>query len=443
MYSDGWMLERIIFSSLFLFKKVESREGKIKILVDKRHGKPSGEIDGELGTLEMEKPKYICSSKRLHVFLDQSCDNKMPIEKSKVLEIAEKEKNNVLVPIAILAFVYLFLITINRLHLFRDGLAEVMIIASALYIGLEIRKRKLMVRFIGINEEENNNLTYLKVMNKANSKISGLFTLTFYLMVIFVMGYSIIYNLGIEDRYVIIFLLVIVGLVYYINKGSWKEMPTRDKILIGVLIILSIMPIRVFLDGFIIQEDDVEVVDTDGINVIRLEDVLGYSRDGIEFMDERSNILVPRGYRYESHAEMRSMITEYHGCFNDFVAKKIVKLRLRKSENFIKRYKKDFISMYESGLVDDRVLDRLNITSDEFNSFKNLDPKEASIELIDLAIEKNIVEYEDPDFKVDEFYFLDYKKKGMVIRKGREVYYIWGPEYDVGENAQMIQSFFE
>lgn len=70
MYSGGWMLERIIFSSLFLFKKVESREGKIKILVDKRQGKPSGEIDGELGTLEREKLKYICSSKRLHVFLD-------------------------------------------------------------------------------------------------------------------------------------------------------------------------------------------------------------------------------------------------------------------------------------------------------------------------------------------------------------------------------------
>lgn len=92
----------------------------------------------------------------------------------------------------------------------------------------------------------------------------------------------------------------------------------------------------------------------------------------------------------------------------------------------------------EEGIYDEYLLTG-GITKEDFHELKEMDKKEANKAFLKLIKEKAIREDKEKLWDLDEVYFLSYDKMEIVIRKGKEVFYLDGQDFSDTEFINIIK----
>ncbi|MGO1470566.1 MAG: hypothetical protein ACTHW2_11135, partial [Tissierella sp.] len=238
---------------------------------------------------------------------------------------------------------------------------------------------------------------------------------------------------------------ITIGIFYRMFIKPSKKTVKYKKVLLGLALIIStIASINISflsINALTMKENSLDI---EGYKVLSANDfsdkVLGSEGDLIR----NASFLTPVSYTYWSWPEGDiSVKTEYSNTFTEGVA-----------ENLVKRYKKqarksiaDRISWEIDTLIEEDIYDyslEINgISEEEFDSLKVKDIKEAEKELIDIAKEKSISKDKENLWKLDEVYFLNYQKNEILIRDGKEVFYLEGKDFTNPEIIEIVKNKLE
>ena len=92
------------------------------------------------------------------------------------------------------------------------------------------------------------------------------------------------------------------------------------------------------------------------------------------------------------------------------------------------RYGRRLEFYFNEGIYDD-YLSQVGFKKEDFDNLKGKDIKEAVKSAQDIIKQRAIVEDKENLWNLDEVYFLDYNKMEIVLRKGKEVFYLEGKDF--------------
>ncbi len=95
---------------------------------------------------------------------------------------------------------------------------------------------------------------------------------------------------------------------------------------------------------------------------------------------------------------------------------------------FIGRYSREIELYFKEGIYDDYLL-RAGLTKEDLDNLKDKDKKEALKAAKEIINERSITEDKDKLWNADEAYFLNYEKTEIVLRNGKEVFYLDGEDF--------------
>ena len=211
-------------------------------------------------------------------------------------------------------------------------------------------------------------------------------------------------------------------------------------VLVAVLITATILSIGtgIFNIGVLASKDGPSKIE--GYRVLSIND---FSDETIEDSgDLRRNLsfLIPVSYDYSSYARRLGVIdTEYSRALTEGLARNLVNRYKREAENrLIGRNSKDLEFIFENGVYDSYYA-RSGLTEDDFISLRDRDKKEAVKEALEIIKERSIREDLDGLWDLDEVYFLNYESSEIVLRIGKEVFFLGGLDFSDPEIVGVVK----
>lgn len=422
---EGWLIERVYLGSLFIFKKVEPIE-----------------LDFSIQPFELasEGWNYVTESYDLHIYYKEykaeAPSLKLaPVEEFEILEEIGKKRFRSTIS-QIFFFVILGILNLGGIYtstdFLKDGAAQLTLPLVLTGLTIAIWGIIHIRRFLKRNRENveaGREIEYSESLFLVPSA-------TFFLgtIVLVLLAFHFIY-LGIISRAFIPFVLILIisslfilEKIYRFWKKSDKTNEDRKKMNgLGTMLVLFLVAagFGIYQEAGMatnpnLEEYKVLTVDTFPTGQLEIEGTLTHN----------FSILIPKSYAYYYISDESEYVeTEYSRALIPDFAKDLTTRYIDEAKReYHDVYQKDIQLYFEEDTFNDDLLNA-GISEGDLIRLKNLNPEEAEETVQQLILERSITETNAEFWNADDAYFMSYNKDTLLIRKGREVFYIIGKDF--------------
>lgn len=422
---EGWLIDQIYLGSVFVFKKIEPVELDFSIHPYKLTSDPWNYVT-ESYDLFIYYKKY---KAEVDSFIVE------PAEEYEILEAIGKKR---IQGNAIQIFIFLILGWLNIGGIYtspeflKDGGTQLAL--PFVLIGLTIAGWGIVHvrRFLKINREnieDGKNIEYIDSMFLVPST-------TFFLGII-VISLFLLYFLyvGVVSSSFIPFIFILTIISFFILDRIYQfwQLANKSKMdikklgwAIGLLMLFLVgIGFGVYKEVGMaknpnLDEYKVLTVDTFPEGELEIEGSLLYNM----------SILIPTSYEYYYISDENEYVeTEYsRAIVTDFAKDLTMRYIDEKKREDSKFYLEYIQSYFDEGIFNDRLLIG-GITEGDLIRLQNLKQDDAEKIALDLIKERSISEGNPNLWNADEVYFLSYEKDEILIRNGKEVFYLTGKDF--------------
>ena len=172
------------------------------------------------------------------------------------------------------------------------------------------------------------------------------------------------------------------------------------------------------------------IPDTEHYKVLSYNDFLDRNLENNGMFLGNASLLIPRSYEYTSFIGAYEYVrTEYSNALNEKIARHLVNRYIYQAENaLIGNYSRELEGSFEEGVYD-AYLELGGLIEEDFDNLKVKGKGEAIDKAGKIIRQKSIVKDEENLWGLDEVYFLNYQRDEVVLRDGKEVFYLKGREF--------------
>lgn len=453
MASKGWLINRIIASNIFIYKKIKPEALDFSISpyeVETEYTKKTKNELAEFQTVvESVGWNYATKSSNLHVYYKEKGAEALDIqtdeeEEFRILEtIGKRYVKSLFIQIPL--FLFLAWSVMRQLFTGVDGMKDAL--PQLLSLMFPFTLLMLVVEAYNINKFLKTNRANIELGKSIEYSTSQFYINRLTFIAIYVnlfifilyMLYGIIFlnNKSLLLGMVPISIALIIGLLYRIViKPSKMSTKSKKKSFIATIVLSAMIPIILF--GFVIINlisgfNDNNMPNIEGYRVISVNDFQNSTVVESGNLRRQTSMLLPTSYEYYSHSNQiyESTKTEYSKALTEDLAKSLVKRYIKQAEKRIERDRNELEIYFEEDIYNEyRFGERAGISQDEFDSLKEQDIKTSVETTIKKLKERAITKDHENLWNADEVYFLDYNKTEIVIRQGKDVFYIDATEKD-------------
>lgn len=446
MALKGWILKKIFGNSIFLFKKIEPEEISFTIsplVVETSMTKKTKEyLEGFSELAEETGWKYCCSTFNFHTYYGKKSDDLVPMYTDGEAEYLELKKMSRMEFIAnifiIIIMISLFKDTYNgykSARFIEETLFQLIFFMAPLFLINTIIKIISTSVFYYRNRkiiEEEEDIKFIKSkFVKFNTDFGNYFLIIIGLMFLIYIFKTTFIERSYDAIKSLMPLALGLGIGTYINKK--KKYKIKDKLDFGAIIVVTI--IIAFISGAIIFPIiDSSIKDKSSKNIP--ENIIYLSRKDSSLKDEdiikkyrkKSSIFVEESYEYSEYIEegRYNIETRYTRTKSEDMAKKLIKGYIFDERENHKSFE-EFVFKHTG----------------KRNKLKKGQSKSEYINIeVDKIMEENIIKIDEKLWNVDEAYYLSSGKEIILLRKGREVYYLRGMKFSNDENRELVMERF-
>lgn len=181
--------------------------------------------------------------------------------------------------------------------------------------------------------------------------------------------------------------------------------------------------------------DENNIPSRDKYRVLLRDDFVNISTEIEEgTLRQNTSILIPRSYEYTSigprEDDIRYIETHYSKALTTDVAKELVSRYKYEAVKYIKKkYSPELAYHYQSGELEE-YLTYVGLTKNDVNRVMDKELKQATQKFIEIIKGKRTEKIDSQLWGVDEACFLADDKQEIVLRKGREVFYLKGLSFE-------------
>ena len=224
---------------------------------------------------------------------------------------------------------------------------------------------------------------------------------------------------------------VLIGLLFRIFIKPSKKTLNYKKRLFAIVIVVSVVittSIGIISMGILSTEQSNSNII--GYRVLSVNDFSEREIKAEEDLRRNTSILVPKSYEVTSHDNNEEYIrTEYLNALNESIAKNLIKRYKMEAEKHIERgYWDPLEDAFQYNEYNDYLLEG-GFTEEDFDSLKSKGESYAINKSKEMVKARSITRYDKNLWNVDQVYFLNYKKTKIVLRKGKEVFYLEGKDF--------------
>lgn len=448
MASQGWLISKIILQNIFIYKKIKPEKLDFSISpyeIETTFTRKSKE--------ELEEFKTVCESvgwnyatklDDLQIYFKAENSQAIAIETDeeeefKTLESIGKKWNRALY-FQVAMFVFLSWLVVgtiaSNIHTMKNGSIQLAVFILPFIMVLTISRIININRFIKTNKK---NIELGKDIEYNNSKfyIVRISNIIIAMLFISFILYAFYVGIVLKNNQVLMSLIPIliglsIGAIYRYNIKTSRKINKRKKLnfVIAIIIAGAVSGIVGATDLFGLTSAN-ENIDIEEYKVISFDH---FSKDIKEDEgDLRRNLsfLVPESYEYWSYNEKRDkfIITEYANVLTEDLAKNLVERYKIQGENrLVGRSFNDLQDAFEEKEYEEYLTDS-GLSKEEFNELKEKDITSA-IKQAKAMIEKKSIQEDNKElWDVDEAWFLTHQRDEIVLRKGKEVFYLEGMNF--------------
>lgn len=458
---DGWLIDKIILGSIFIYKKILAEELDFSITpyeIETTFTRKSKEELEEFNSVcKSVGWNYATRSFDLHIYFKEKGSEATPIqsdeeEEFKSLEFIGKKRlkaSYIQIPF-LLYFSWILLGGLfNNIHSMKDGFAQIVAPLVPIGIILTIWSIIHVRKFLKKNKK---NIEIGKAIEYSDSnfyipKMTFPLTLIFLLAIIIYLLYMAI---GLKNRIMlIVYVPALIGLigvtVYRFFVKPSKKSLTYKKIGFAIMILAVVLIsswVGIFNIGHITKNKTNPNIE--GYKVLSIEDFPDDSLDKSGDLLRQNSFLVPKSYEYHFFSQESGLIlTQYGRTLTENLAKNLVDRYKRQGENALTgRFGREVELYFEEGIFDD-YLTESGINEEELVKLKNKDIKEAEKIARKIIQERSIIEDSENLWNVDKAYFLNYEKTEIVLRNGKEVFFLEGKDFSNPEIRKIVKKKLE
>lgn len=447
MASLGWMIDKITMGSLFIYKKIDPEELDFSISPYEVETaftvKSKEELEEFQSVCESVGWNYAMKASDLHIYFKKAGTEVVDISTDEEDEFNTLERiaRKQLISSYILIPFYIYLSWAILGGIFKDiqtlqnGMVQIIapvipiFFISAIYQIIRIKK------FLKINRknmELGDSLEYVHskfYFEKATSCIYLLFLILF-------VSYSFYSAFILNSKIILIGFVplvigVTIGIFYKIFIKPSKKTVKYKKVFLGLALILSTLAsisiTFISINAFAMDSNNHDIEE---YKVLSANDFKEKPSEDEGDLMRNTSFLIPTSYTYWSWPKGDiSVKTEYSNGLTEGIAKNLVVRYIKQAEKSVENRISWEIEILVEEDIYDYSLESNGITEEEFDRFKVKSIKEAVKEAIKIAKEKAIIKDDKNLWDLDEVYFLNYRKDEIVIRKGKEVFYIHGLDF--------------
>lgn len=456
MASRGWLIDRIILGNIFIYKKIEAENLDFSIMPYEvettLNRKTKKELEEFQSVFEMTGWNYATKLNDLHIYFRDEDSQVIDIETDREEEFNTIEKigkkqlkwNYITSPIIL----YLFW-TISR-ELFRttdglkDGIGQIVGLFALTYIIFvinDIIKTKIFLKNNRKNIDMGKDMEF-KDSNFYLEKI--IFYIHSLLMIAFIINSLylaiVLKNKIISMALIPVMLSILLGLFYSrFIKTSKKSIRYKKTVFIVLMIAIFFIYVSISINNIDKLTLEASNRDIDSYRVLMANDFSDKALEERRDLWEDFSILLPKAYKFASRNEEYILSTEYSHALTKTMAKILVGRYIEQE--------KDWLILLNSQELDYmlednqylQLLDSYGFKEEDFNSLRSLDKKEAKKRAEKLIQERAISKDEENLWKMDQVYFLSYDKDQIVLRDGKEVFYLEGLDFSDPEIIRRVK----
>ena len=448
MASKGWLISKIIFQNIFIYKKIKPEKLDFSI--------SPYEIETMLtrkSKEELEEYKSVCESvgwnyasrvDDLHIYFKDKNSQAIAIETDeeeefKTLEsIGEKWNNSLYFQVAMFVFISWFTIgsIISNIHTMKNGIMQLAALIVPFIMLLAISRIININRFIKINKK---NIELGKDLEYSSSKfyIIRISNIIIALLFISFILYAFYVGIILKNNQVLMSLIPIliglsVGAIYRYNVKTSKKINKSKRLTFVIAIAIAgvVSGIVGATDLFGLAGAK-ENMDIEEYKVISFNDFSKGNREDEGDLRRNLSFLVPESYEYWSYNEKEDkfIITEYANVLTEDLARNLVeRYKTQGHDRLVGRSFNDLQYAFEVKEYEEYLTDS-GLSKEEFNELKEKDLTSA-IKQAEAIIEKKSIQEDDKElWGVDEVWFLTHQRDEIVLRKGKEVFYLEGVNF--------------
>ncbi|HHX61899.1 MAG TPA: DUF2812 domain-containing protein [Epulopiscium sp.] len=454
MANKGWLINKIIVGSLFIFKKIKPQELDFSISPYERETaftKKSKEEGAEFeSACESIGWNYCTKSYNLHIYYKEKDSDALDIhtdeeEEFKLLENMAKTQMMgyyVLIPYLIFTTWMISGGMATSVFFMQNGLNQTIVPLLPMQIILAIIHLVHTKKFLKTNK---NNIELGRKIEYSEGKFYFTrinFALAFIVIILFVLYvcYSAIF---LENKILLFAFLpvsigLVVGQIYRMfvkpSKHSKRYKTSTFIIAISAAVIISIGISIIGMQNMSELTGGKNPSNREKYRILLRSDFIETSEEtGDGTLLQSVSILLPRSYEYRSSGSHKDEIsyieTQYAKALTKSIAQELVKRYKGEAVKNLRKWYYPYLEYsYESGDLQESLIDR-GLTRADFDRLKEKDLKQAINESIDIMKEQATAKANPKLWDVDEACFLAYNKEEIVLRKGKEVFVLKGNDF--------------
>lgn len=420
MASKGWLIHKVLLQSIFIYKKIEPEELDFSITpyeIETAFAKKSKKDLKEFRSVcENVGWNYACKSHNLHIYFKKKGFEALDLETDEEDEFNTIEriaKRQILAmylasfSALVLSYFILFFSFIG-VELIRDGNYQTILPILPIILIPPIVRIISLKKFLKVNRE--NIKIGRKIQYKDSKSYFGkIVILLVYIIVLLNILYKLYAGIILKNNNVLLSLLTLVVVLTIISIFSSFIKPSRIdsgyKVIIYFVVFIIIGIVSSAENSLSLQK---VVASYNNLDPTEYRVLSANTFGDKEKLDERLegkvlediSFTVPRSYEYSYFIEDNGYIkTEYSDVLTEGLAKTLVNQYIKKAKDQSEWYTKKYQSDPKFSLEEDK---------------ENL-------------------------WKLDELYYLNYDKTEILIREGKEVFYLDGKDFSDPEIIEIVK----
>lgn len=467
MAGKGWMLNRIILSNIFIYKKVNPEDLDFSIVPYENetlfNKKNKTDVEEFKNKNEKLGWKFISKAYNFHIYCEEKNFEAVDIIPSarEELSILENIGKTQSISYYVLFALFLFFFW-NLLKGFKTdviflkyGLGQLLLALMPVILIVGIVDLIAIKRFIKTNR---------KIISQGESFISDVsleykdsklhlqklsYILAFILLVFFI-AYFLFKVILSKETFILLSLIPVtigaivgIGFRFFIKPtkmlGEYKVGVLILAIVIGIVFV-NIVIVPLMEGSFGDRWKNKEVVDTNGDGVLVVEDFSDSDKTDSVRLSRDISFLIPKSYQYVARNNNDLYImTDYSYALTEGIANNLVGRYKYRVENQIDNWSDYSLEeYYQSRTVYGSYILESGVTEKDLDKIKDQEIEDYKEIAKNLMKERSILKADSKLWNVDEAYYLDFSKEDIVLRKGKEVYYLSGVDFSDGKVIRIV-----
>lgn len=463
MASKGWMLDKIVFGHIFIYKNSSNKELDFSIIPYENESFLNKVSREDLEKMKNKNEdlgwKYTAKVNNFQVYFKEKDKDAQKIIESEKIElrilesIAKTHKISVYVFLALILFLFFNFLkeSIKNINFMKSGLSQMTIIMLPLMMTTHMIEIFSINKFLKRNRKNTSKSESIEYNNSKFyfNKFTFIFMYIYCLVFILYIIYTGLFSEGITT--LVSLLPVTIGILVgsffrFFIKPSKKLEDYKIFILIGVivgtLIFVNIVVRPIITDSIEDEWKRVEDVDLGKDKALKIEDFISKDKNTNAKLSRDISFLIPKSYEYINREDLKYdfqyLRTEYSKALTENLAKIVVNRYKLDVEEQINQWTDYMLENYYYNSIYSDGLKSRGVSEDELSQMKNNDLATYKRQAKEKMKERSIVEINSKLWNVDEAYFLDYEKSIIILRKSKEVYTLYGMNFSDEEVRKIV-----